>query len=180
MKVGGVLAAVLAIGVLVCGSAQAANVTANRDVSNEISLAQSYWHVEDPALVAPCRVQVFEGRLSSALGNAGAAEPASNVWAETTDGSCQIVISSDMRRAVSRGDAYDTYDTCVAFAHEYGHVLGLPDEVTPAMMNYNWTRATRIDPLCGQYAYGWSRISDASRNWLTANGLARPHEGVRH
>jgi len=172
------LAAVLAAGLLVCGSAQAASVTRDRNVRNQISLAASYWHVVAPALVAPCPVHVFEGPLTAALGDAGVTEPASNVWAETVDGSCQIVISSDMWRAVNRGDTYDTYNTCIAFAHEYGHTLGLPDAPSPAMMNANWTKASRVDPLCAQYTFGWSKISQASRTWLTANGLAHHHEAA--
>lgn len=168
-----VLAAVLAAGLLVCGTAQAASVTDNRRVSDELALARAYWHVEAPTLVAPCPVHVFEGTLTAALGNAGAIVPAANVWAETVDRSCQIVISADMWHAVNRGDSYDTYNTCIAFAHEYGHTLGLPDGVSPALMNANWTKASRLDPLCAQYTFGWSKISKASRLWLTAHGLAR-------
>ena len=169
-------AAALAVGLLACGSAQAASVTQNRNVSDQMSLARAYWHVVAPRLAAPCPVQVFEGPLTAALGNAGATEPASNVWAETVDGSCQIVISADMWGAVNRGDAYDTFNTCIAFAHEYGHTLGLADQASPAIMNANWTKASRIDPLCAQYTFGWSRISQASRTWLTAHGLAHRHE----
>ena len=170
------LAAALAVGLLACGSAQAASVTHNRNVSEQILLARAYWHVVAPTLVAPCPVQVFEGPLTVALGNAGATEPASNVWAETVDGSCQIVISADMWGAVNRGDTYDTFNTCIAFAHEYGHTLGLADQASPAMMNANWTKASRIDPLCAQYTFGWSKISKASRAWLAAHGLAHRHE----
>jgi hypothetical protein len=166
----------LAGGLLACGAAQAATVTHNRNVSNQMSLARAYWHVMAPTLTAPCPVQVFEGPLTAALGNAGAIEPALNVWAETVDGSCQIVISADMWGAVNRGDTYDTYNTCIAFAHEYGHTLGLADAASPAMMNANWTKASRVDPLCAQYTFGWSKISQASRTWLTANGLAHHHE----
>ena len=169
------LAAVLAVGLLACSTTQAAGVTHDRSVSEQISLARADWHVVAPTLVAPCAVRVFEGPLTAALGNAGATEPASNVWAETVDGSCQIVISSDMWRAVKRDDTYDTYNTCIAFAHEYGHTLGLPDEANPAMMNANWTKASRVDPLCAQYTFGWSKISRASRIWLTVNGLAHRH-----
>jgi hypothetical protein len=43
-------------------------------------------------------------------------------------------------------------------------------------MNSQWTKASQIDALCGQYTHGWSKISKASRNWLTANGLAHRHE----
>jgi hypothetical protein len=171
-----VLAAVLVAGLTVCGAAQAANVTTDRTVTSEISLAAAYWRVEAPALTAPCPVQVFEGPLTAALGEAGAIEPAADVWAETVDGSCNIVISPDMWRAANRGDAYDTYNTCIAFAHEYGHTLGLPDEASPAIMNFAWTPASEVDPLCGQYTYGWSKISTASRTWLTDNGLAHRHE----
>jgi hypothetical protein len=171
-----VLAAVLVAGLTVCGAAQAANVTTDRAVTSEISLAAAYWRVEAPALTAPCPVQVFEGPLTAALGEAGAIEPAADVWAETVDGSCDIVISPDMWRAANRDDAYDIYNTCIAFAHEYGHTLGLPDEASPAIMNFAWTPASEVDPLCGQYTYGWSKISAASRAWLTANGLAHRHE----
>jgi len=175
-KTGGALAAVLIAGLIACGAAHAANVTANHTVGSEVSLAQAYWHVETPALAAPCPVEVFEGPLTAALGQSGAIEPAADVWAETVDGSCTIVISPEMWRAANRGDTYDTYDTCIAIAHEYGHTLGLPDEVSPAIMNFRWTKASQVDPLCGQYTYGWAKISRASRTWLTANGLAHPHE----
>ena len=170
------LAAALAVGLFACGSAQAASVTHNRNVSDQMSLARAYWHVVAPTLVAPCPVQVFEGPLTAALGNAGATEPRANVWAETVDGSCQIVISADMWSAVNRGDTYDRYNTCIAFAHEYGHTLGLADQASPAMMNANWTPASRIDPLCAQYTFGWSNISQVSRDWLATNGLAHPRE----
>jgi hypothetical protein len=173
---GGAFAALVAAGLLVCGAAQAANVTADRSVRDEVSLAQAYWQIEEPTLAAPCPVQVFEGPLTAALGEAGAIEPATDVWAETVDGSCNIVISPSMWQAVHRGDAYDTYNTCIAFAHEYGHTLGLPDAPTPAIMNFKWTKASQVDPLCGQYTYGWSRVSGASRSWLTAHGLARHGE----
>src|SRR5579863_2723443 len=123
------LAAAMTVGLLACASAQAASVTGNRNVSEQVSLARAYWHVAAPTLVERCPVQVFEGPLTAALGNAGATEPASNVWAETVDGSCQIVISADMWGAVNRGDAYDTFNTCIAFAHEYEHTLGLADQV---------------------------------------------------
>lgn len=176
IRVGGALTAVLVAGLLVCAAAEAANVTANRTVRNEISLARAYWHIEEPTLAGPCPVQVFEGPLTAALGQAGAIEPASDVWAETVDGSCDIVISPSMWQAANRGDTYDTYNTCIAFAHEYGHTLGLPDEPMPAIMNFKWTKASQVDPLCGQYTYGWSKISEASRTWLTANGLASHHE----
>src|SRR5579862_7147531 len=167
IRAASMLATAVAVGLFACASAQAASVTANRNVSNQMSLARAYWHVVDPTLTAPCPVEVFEGPLTAALGNAGAIEPASNVWAETVDGSCQIVISADMWGAVNRGDTYDTYNTCIAFAHEYGHTLGLPDAVSPAMMNAKWTNASRIDPLCAQYTFGWNKISQASRTWLT-------------
>jgi hypothetical protein len=163
-------------GLLCCAAAQAANVTANRTVRNELALAKAYWHIEAPALEAPCPVQVFEGPMTAAAAEAGAIEPAADVWAETVDGSCNIVISPNMWRAVQRDDAYDTHNTCITFAHEYGHTLGLPDEPIPAIMNSQWTKASQIDALCGQYTYGWSKISKASRNWLTANGLAHRHE----
>jgi hypothetical protein len=176
ISVGGALSAALVVGLLVCPAALAANVTANRTVRNELSLAQVYWRIEEPALAAPCPVQVFEGPLTAAVGQAGAIEPASDVWAETVDGSCNIVISQNMWQAANRGDTYDTYNTCIAFAHEYGHTLGLPDEASPAIMNFRWTKASQIDPLCGLYTYGWRKISPASRAWLTANGLARHHE----
>ena len=173
-----VVLAALACGLSVCGIAQAATVTHNRNVSNQMSLARAYWRVMAPTLTAPCPVQVFEGPLTAALGNDGAIEPALNVWAETVDGSCQIVISADMWGAVNRGDTYDTYNTCIAFAHEYGHTLGLADAASPAMMNANWTKASRVDPLCAQYTFGWNKISQASRTWLTANGLAHHHEAA--
>ena len=172
------LAAAMAVGLLACASAQAASVTGNRNVSEQVSLARAYWHVAAPTLVERCPVQVFEGPLTAALGNAGATEPASNVWAETVDGSCQIVISADMWGAVNRGDAYDTFNTCIAFAHEYGHTLGLADQTRPAMMNAKWTKASQMDPLCAQYTFGWSKISPASRAWLTAHGLAHRHEAA--
>jgi hypothetical protein len=172
MTAAGALGAVLALAIFACGTAHAASVTDSGKITDEIALAQAYWHAESPRLVAHCPVRVLEHPMSGALGNDDGTVPAANVWAETVDGSCSIVISPAMWDAVNDGDATDTYDTCVALAHEYGHVLGLPDEVSPAIMNSNWTTATRNDPLCGQYAYGWSGISKTSRAWLTAHGLA--------
>ena len=49
-----ILAAAVAVGLFACAGAQAATVTANRNVSAQISLARAFWHVVDPTLVAPC------------------------------------------------------------------------------------------------------------------------------
>ena len=100
--------------------------------------------------------------------------PAADVWAGTIVGQCTIYVSPAMWVAAMLGDRGDQYSVCIAFAHEYGHTLGLADtETIPMMGASDWSR--RDDPLCEQLVYGWRGSSHPDHEWLAANHLARFH-----
>jgi hypothetical protein len=153
----------------------AVDVTATAVVQRDLALAETFWQVEQPTLAAPCPTeQVMVQPMSDGYGDNGVIVPAANVWAGTVVGQCTIYVSPSMWVAATLGDRADQYSVCIAFAHEYGHTLGLGDtEAIPMMGASDWAR--RDDPLCAQLVYGWRGSSHPDHEWLAANRLARFH-----
>ena len=171
----GATPAIAAVDASVPATGAAVDVTYTPIVQRDLSLAQRFWQIEQPALAAPCSTeQVLVQPMTDGYGDNGVVVPAANVWAGTVVGQCTIYVSPAMWVAARMGDRGDQYSVCIAFAHEYGHTLGLGDtEAIPMMGASDWSR--RDDPLCAQLVYGWHGSSHPDHEWLAANHLARFH-----
>jgi hypothetical protein len=171
----GAAPAIAAADVTATAPVAAVDVTATPVVQRDLALAESFWQVEQPTLAAPCPTeQVMVEPMTDGYGDNGVVVPAANVWAGTVVGQCTIYVSPAMWVAATMGNRADQYSVCIAFAHEYGHTLGLADtEAIPMMGASDWSR--RDDPLCAQDVYGWRGSSHPDREWLAANHLARFH-----
>ena len=155
------------------------DVTATPIVQRDLALAVTFWQIEQPTLTSPCASeQVVVQPMGDGYGDNGVIVPAAQVWAGTVVGQCTIYVSPAMWAAAGMSDRADQYSVCIAFAHEYGHTLGLGDtEAIPMMGASDWSR--RDDPLCSQFVYGWGGSSHPDHAWLAANHLARFHfEGL--
>jgi len=166
-------------------------------VTRYLALAEQYFKVVDPAATNPCPTgpSAVVAPMVAAW-RAGRIVPASGVWAETFIGGCEIDLSPSFYRfldgqeppgagffvatrkhpnhfsaAPATGPWARAY-ACAIIAHEYGHVLGLPDSnVGLRIMD---GRAVRYDdPLCNRAAYGWKRIGHRDRLWLAGAGLTK-------
>jgi hypothetical protein len=173
--------------------AQAAGDT----VTRYLALAAQYFKIVDPGATNPCPTgpsAVVAPMVAAS--RAGRIVSASNVWAETFIGGCEIDLSRSFHRFLDGEEPAGTaffvatrlhpnhYHAapgtgpwarayaCAIIAHEYGHVLGLPDsDVGLRIMD---GRAVRYDdPLCNRAAYGWNRIGHKDRLWLAGAGLTR-------
>jgi hypothetical protein len=152
-----------------------ANITNNSLVQTYLKLAVRFWHAEYPALIPPCsNEQVFVGEMEPGASVNGTILPASQVWAETFLGTCNIYVVSLLNDYLQELNSVQQWEVCIVIAHEYGHTLGLPDETAIPMMSQNWKR--RDDPLCVQYIYGWENTSHTDREWLAWHHLAKPHD----
>jgi hypothetical protein len=171
----GAAPAIAAADVTATAPVAAVDVTATPVVQRDLALAESFWQVEQPTLAAPCPTeQVMVQPMTDGYGDNGVVVPAANVWAGTVVGQCTIYVSPAMWVAATMGNRADQYSVCIAFAHEYGHTLGLADtEAIPMMGASDWSR--RDDPLCAQDVYGWRGSSHPDHEWLAANHLARFH-----
>ena len=146
----------------------ATDVTQLRLVQRDLRLASEYWAIEQPTLRSPCLVsQVVVTTMIDGVGDNGTVIPASDVWAETQLGGCQIDIAPVAWALGRSGNSNTSFMMCVLIAHEYGHTLGLPDSEAQPMMSNNWGR--RDDPLCDRSVYGWKWTLHKDREWIAAN-----------
>ena len=146
----------------------ATDVTAMALVQHDLRLASEYWAIEQPQLQSPCLFdQVIVTQMVDGVGDNGQIVPASDVWAETQLGGCQIDVAPVAWALGTSGNSNTSFMMCVLIAHEYGHTLGLPDSEGVAMMSSDWGR--RDDPLCDKSVYGWKWTLHRDRMWIAAN-----------
>jgi hypothetical protein len=182
---------VVAASLVLAAPVQAAStdVTATTIVQRDLRAAAEYFDVVMPNAVDRCpSVSVFVDAMAAAIGDDGRLVAAGDVWAQTATGGCTIDLSRSFwgfltrpgfgpnetatlqtspnnYRLIPAHGRWAVAYACAVMAHEYGHVLGLPDTAhgLPIMSMIN---APQDVPPCNLLAYGWKRISHRDRLWL--------------
>ena len=196
------LPAVVAALLVLAAPVQAAStdVTATTIVQRDLRAAADYFGVVMPNAVDRCpSVSVSVDSMAAAIGDDGQPVAAGDVWAQTAIGSCTIDLSRSFwgfltrpgfgpnmsatlqtspnnYRLVPATGRWAVAYGCAVIAHEYGHVLGLPDTAhgLPIMSMINTPQDV---PPCNLMAYGWKRITHRDRLWLIgARDLERAGE----
>lgn len=144
------------------------NVTYVPQVQLDLALAAAYWQVTEPTVPAPAcvPVQVTVQPMVDAQLPDGSMFPASEIGAETVRGTCSIAVAPDEWALSTTGSA-GRYSICAIIAHEYGLVLGLPEDYGNDMMNPNWVQG-RQDALCAR-VYTPHHLSRYERRWIAGN-----------
>lgn len=172
----------LIIGIAWAAKASAApmtDVTLNPVIAQSLAMSGEFWVGTAPTLERPCnRSQVLRGPLTTADGDGGREQLPATLWAETYLGSCVINISWRMWASVISRSREQVFYVCVTITHEDGHTLGLDDSSSSEypIMDFNWTAASKFDPPCSQWVYGWQHISRRAQLWLIQNGFANRNE----
>lgn len=130
------------------------NVTNTPRVQGDLITAYFYWQHERPDLKAACPkgVQAIVTEMRNAANPDGSLPiVASGVWAETAINGCTIRVSPSLWEAINDPNSTGKpEEACITFLHEYGHVLGLWDTLTPGIMDQEWSGIGKV-PMCEEW-----------------------------